>query len=498
MATKQTSTILQHARRAALSQDGAGLTDAELLGCFVEHRDEGAFAALVRRHGPMVWGVCRRLLNQQDAEDAFQATFLVLVRKAAAVVPRGMVGNWLYGVAHQTALHARRTAARRKARERQVADMPEPAVVEQELWNDLQPLLDQELSRLPDKYRAVLVLCDLESLTRKEAAQQLGCPEGTIAGRLARARAMLARRLTQRGIAVSSGALAAVLAQNAASACVPAAVLSSTIKVAGLAVAAKVAVTGAISVEVARLTEGVLKTMLLRKLMTAAIVLLVAAALSGVMGLIFQTQAAGQSQGQREPQDKGKHPMSNKKQEPPQKQQPPKEDLTAWGKEVGGLQAGLGLPFGAPRAYHHGEMITLVVRVRNVGKETVKFKYLEQFLDENPPTVTGTDGKTVPQTRLSMLGFHVPVAVTLEPGKEMVLKSHIGGAFGQRYTLRPAIDRGKPMMKEWPLYVGTGKVSLQYARVIGNSSAGDLKVDPTLGQLGTGRLDLEIMPQRNE
>src|SRR5439155_23707794 len=126
------------------------------------------------------------------------------------------------------------TAVKRKVRERQVTEMPEPAGVEQDLWNDLQPLLDQELSRLPDKYRGVIVLCDLEGKTRKEAAGQLGCAEGTVASRLARARIMLAKRLTQRGIALSGGAFAAVLAQQAASAGVPASVVMSTIKAANL------------------------------------------------------------------------------------------------------------------------------------------------------------------------------------------------------------------------------------------------------------------------
>src|SRR6516165_1246347 len=111
MTTSQMSEIIRYLRRAVLLREGAGLTDGQLLGCFIEHRDEAAFAALVRCHGPMVWGVCRRLLNQQDAEDAFQATFLVLVRKAASVVPRDRVANWLYGVAHRTALQARRTTA---------------------------------------------------------------------------------------------------------------------------------------------------------------------------------------------------------------------------------------------------------------------------------------------------------------------------------------------------------------------------------------------------
>src|SRR5262249_47581917 len=173
MATSHTSKVIQHLRRAALLRDGAGMTDGQLLECFLTQRDDAAFAALVRRHGPMVWGVCRRVLrNYHDAEDAFQATFLVLVRKAATVEPKEMGANWLYGVAYQTALKARSVAARRKERERQVREMPEPAVEEQEVWHDLQPLLDQELSRLPDKYRVPIVLCDLEGKTRKEAAQQ--------------------------------------------------------------------------------------------------------------------------------------------------------------------------------------------------------------------------------------------------------------------------------------------------------------------------------------
>src|SRR3984893_1922542 len=139
MATSQMSGLIQHLRRAVLLRDGAGLTDGQLLEDYIRRRDQAALAALVRRHGPMVWSVCRRLLrNYHDAEDAFQAVFLVLVRKAASVVPREMVANWLHGVAHQTALKARATAAKRKGRERQVAEMPEPVVAEQELWRDLQ------------------------------------------------------------------------------------------------------------------------------------------------------------------------------------------------------------------------------------------------------------------------------------------------------------------------------------------------------------------------
>jgi RNA polymerase sigma factor (sigma-70 family) len=271
MPTSPSNHVIEHLCRALLP-DGAELDDGKLLSCFLERRDEAALAALVKRHGPMVWGVCRRLLNHHDAEDAFQATFLVLVRKAASIVPREMVGNWLYGVAHQAALAARRTAARRKAKEVQVTEMPDTQAAPPDQWLDVHRLLDQELSRLPTYYRAVIVLCDLGGRTRREVARQLGVPEGTVAGRLARARAMLAKRLTRRGLTLSGGGLATVLAQTVAAAGVPATVVSSTITIAHLFAAGKA--TGVLSVAVARLTEGVLKTMLLHKILTTTMVAL--------------------------------------------------------------------------------------------------------------------------------------------------------------------------------------------------------------------------------
>src|SRR5262249_23011245 len=160
------------------------------------------------------------------------------------------------------------TAVRRKGRERQVADMPEPAMTVQDQWRDLQDLLDEELSRLPEHYRGVIVLCDLEGKTRKEVARQFGLPEGTVASRVVRARAMLAKRLSKRGVTLSGGALAVVLARQAAAASVPAPVVVSTIKAASLLAAGQAAATGAISVKVAALMEGVMKTMLPTNLKT--------------------------------------------------------------------------------------------------------------------------------------------------------------------------------------------------------------------------------------
>src|SRR5262249_13548239 len=156
------------------------------------------------RHGPMVLGVCRRLLGDSaDAEDAFQAAFLVFVRKAASIAGREALGGWLHGVAYRTALEARGRRARRRAKEKQAGEMPEPLVEPDEHLRDLRPLLDQELNRLPDKYGVPVILCELEGKTRKEAARILGLPEGTLSWRLAQAKKMLAKRLSRHGTALS-------------------------------------------------------------------------------------------------------------------------------------------------------------------------------------------------------------------------------------------------------------------------------------------------------
>ena len=322
MAANERSKVIQHLRRAVLLKDGAGLTDAQLLQEYLSRREEAAMAALVRRHGPMVWGVCRRILhNHHDAEDAFQATFLVLVRKAASIASPELLANWLYGVAHQTALKARATAAKRKTRERQVQEMPEPAVIENNLWNDLQPLLDQELSRLSDKYRSAIVLCDLEGKTRKEAARQLGVPEGTVAARLARGRKMLAQRLARHGLAISAGSLAAILAQHTASASVPSVVVGSTIKAASLIAAGQAAAAGAISVQAVALMEGVLKTMFLTKFKIVTTIVL-GMGLLGISWGLYPSHVAAPPEAKQEAAA------------------PPPSELAAAGKEGGDPQKG--------------------------------------------------------------------------------------------------------------------------------------------------------------
>jgi RNA polymerase sigma factor (sigma-70 family) len=274
MATGQLTTVIEHLRRAALRQDVAGMTDGELLGAFLARQDAAALEMLVRRHAGMVHGVCRRVLGHPaDADDAFQATFLVLVRRAASIVPREKVGNWLYGVAYKTALTAKRTLARRRAREKQVPEMPQPPANPELDRIDLQQLLDQELSQLPEKYRLPVVLCDLEGRTRREVARQLRLPDGTLSNRLAAGRQRLARRLQRRGLALSAGAVAALL-EKEASAQAPVALVAATVNTAIQVVGNAGALAALVPAPVGTLTQGVLHTMWLTKLkLTVALVL---------------------------------------------------------------------------------------------------------------------------------------------------------------------------------------------------------------------------------
>jgi serpin B len=265
--------------------------DGQLLGRFLTARDEAAFAALVKRHGAMVLGVCRRILgNAADAEDTFQATFLVLVRKAGSLTGQAVLGDFLHGVARRTALNARRLAARRREKEQAMA---RPDVQGEEPRNDWLALLDEELVRLPEKYRVPVVVCDLEGATRREAGERLGWPEGTVAGRLARGRALLAARLARRGVALPVVAVVAALSDGVASAGVPAPLATATLEVAaGRAV-------GMTAARVTELTEEVMRAMLVSKLKivagTAILVLLVTAAL-GYAALVAEKRLAGGGQ----------------------------------------------------------------------------------------------------------------------------------------------------------------------------------------------------------
>jgi RNA polymerase sigma factor (sigma-70 family) len=284
--------VIGHLRRAVLLQ-GDGLGDGRLLELYLTRREEAAFETLLLRHGPMVLGVCRRVLgNAADAEDAFQATFLVLVRKAASIRPRDAVGSWLYGVAYRTALKARAMNAKRRSKEKQAqpaARLTAHAVGD---WEELCEHLDAELSRLPEKYRVPIVLCELEGRSRKEVAGLLALPEGTLSWRLAQGRKLLARRLSRHGAALSGAALAALLAGHAAAAGVPRALFAGTARAAVQAADGRALKAGVVSAQVIALTEGVMKTMLLMKLKVVCALAVVLALGAGGVGWSYRAVAA--------------------------------------------------------------------------------------------------------------------------------------------------------------------------------------------------------------
>jgi RNA polymerase sigma factor (sigma-70 family) len=294
MSTHQDVPAFRQLRQLLARPDAPGSSDAQLLHRFVCQRDESAFELLVWRHAPMVHGVCRRVLRDvHAAEDAFQATLLVLARKAAAIGKREALGSWLYKVAYRVALRARDVQRRRDGRERPLADLgavagpPEPAGP---AWEELWPVLDEELGRLADKYRVPVVLCYLEGLTNEEAARQLHCPVGTVKTRLAQARRLLGKQLTRRGLTLAAGLLAAE--GLPASAAPPAALVAATVR-AALPATGRIAEGCAASAQAVVLAEGVLRAMMVTKVKLATVAATVGLMLVGAGTASYQALAEG-------------------------------------------------------------------------------------------------------------------------------------------------------------------------------------------------------------
>jgi RNA polymerase sigma factor (sigma-70 family) len=295
--SQQLGSLLRHIRRLIGPAPAADVPDGQLLEQFRTNHDEAAFSSLVERHGPLVLGVCKRVLHDaHDAEDAFQGTFFVLARKAGSIRRPEALSSWLYGVAYKVAARARAESQKRQTHEQQVqamiSDDLSPANPSSPLTaaqrRELRLVLDDELSRLPEKYRMPMVLCYLEGKSNEEAAQQLRWTKGTVSGRLARARDLLRDRLARRGVALSSAAIAGVVAENAASAAVPAGLLDTTVKGACLFTAGQMAIAG--SAHAASLAQGVLHSMTIAKFkLAAAVVLVVALTGSGAGVLAYRT-----------------------------------------------------------------------------------------------------------------------------------------------------------------------------------------------------------------
>ncbi|MBY0522146.1 MAG: sigma-70 family RNA polymerase sigma factor [Gemmataceae bacterium] len=301
MASARLGSLLEYIRSRVQPASAGASTDADLLERFLVQREEAAFETLVHRHGPMVLGVGRTVLSDPHAaEDVFQATFLVLARKAASVRKHQSLGSWLYGVAYRIALNARSSAARRRKHERQVGTVRPQDSLLPPASQELRPLLVEELNRLPQKYRAPLVLCYLEGMTNDEAAQQLQWPSGTVKGRLARAREVLRNRLARRGVTLTAAAFATVLTDNGLAVALPPALVASTLRMTVPLALGQATLTGSAPASVAALAQQALRHGLLTKVAAG---LLLAIGIAGGAGLIFYPRAAAPVAGDEAPKE---------------------------------------------------------------------------------------------------------------------------------------------------------------------------------------------------
>jgi RNA polymerase sigma factor (sigma-70 family) len=303
MAAEQPDILLRHIRKLVAAHNNESLPDRELLRHFAADHDEAAFETLVRRHGPMVLRVCQRVLGHaQDAEDVFQATFLILVRQAASRHWHESVGNWLYGVAYRLALETKRRAARRSKHESRAEHRSAPDPVAEITLREAQALLDEELSRLAERYRAPLVLCYLEGRTRDEAAKQLGWSLGTLKRRLEQARGRLHDRLVRRGLNLPSALTAVTIVQGGPPAVVPATLLEIMMKTVTLVATGQLSAAGQLAAPAATLAKEALRAMYLTKLKIAAAVVAVALTAAGTGLLAHQALAAKQAERKHEEQ----------------------------------------------------------------------------------------------------------------------------------------------------------------------------------------------------
>jgi RNA polymerase sigma factor (sigma-70 family) len=310
MAEPHPSPLLQHLRHLIGSVPAAAMTDSELLERFVSRRDETAVEVLVRRHGPLVFGVCRRVLhNLHSAEDAFQATFLILARKAPSLVRRERLGSWLYKIAYRLALRARANEVRRQQREARAArSRPDPAS-HATSPGDLIVALEVELQRLPARHRDPLVLCYLEGKTNQVAARVLRCPSGSMSARLAQARERLREGLARRRFVAPAAGIAGLLATAAAEAAVPPQLLVNTVRAAMWFASAEAGCAGAVSGQAAALARGVFRTMFLNKLKIATAAFLAAAMLgTGATMLLRAAPQAGPPAQAASPQPREERP----------------------------------------------------------------------------------------------------------------------------------------------------------------------------------------------
>lgn len=431
MASRPLHTVVRQLRRLLGAETGSTLNDADLLREFIDRHDEAAFEVLVWRHGAMVFNLCQRILrDSHDAEDAFQATFLVFARKAGAIDKRESVASWLYKVAYRVALRARAKAARPNAVA--LADEPPAPAANDADWSELRPILDAEIDRLPEKYRAPFLLCYLQGHTNEEAAEQLGCPKGTVLSRLARGRERLRTRLVQRGVVLSGAGLIVALSQNAASASVPASLVASTGK-AAMVFAAGHAAGEFVSTSVAALAHGVLRTMFLQKLKIAGVVVLSLAALG--TGTLVSWTAAREPAGEREaPARRAAEPVAQRGERTPV----PEEQLLS-GRVVGVAKDGKSITIETPGKGRGEEPTKTTVQLGDKTAVT--------YQDVGNDGATPTEGYGV-RIQFSDAARQVATSVVFQGAPSSRRGADLGGKImaiaknGKSITLEPRDARG--------------------------------------------------------
>jgi RNA polymerase sigma factor (sigma-70 family) len=285
MATAQLGAVLRHIRNLADDQKADEETDGALLRAFLSDRDQSAFEALLRRYGPMVLRVCQRTLGHvHDAEDALQATFLVLARQAATIRKKESLASWLHGVAYRMATQAKRAAARRRGHESQANPTQPSDPARSAAWQEIQGLLDEEIQRLPETLRSAFVLCCLENRSCAEAAGRLGLEEGTLWKRLSRARKLLQERLTRRGVSLTAVLAVVAVAAQDTSAALSRSLVVSTAQAAAQMAAGQALAPGLVSAKVITLVKGVHRAMFLSKCKMVILLLSCTAILASGLG----------------------------------------------------------------------------------------------------------------------------------------------------------------------------------------------------------------------
>jgi RNA polymerase sigma factor (sigma-70 family) len=482
MASSTAASILHYLRFLGATAADDEPSDGQLLGRFLAQRDEGAFATLMRRHGPVVLAVCQRVLrNLHDAEDAFQATFLVLARKGASVRKHHSLAAWLHRVALNLARTASATAAQRQAREREVVPIPATDTVDDVASRDWQQLLHEEVDRLPKKYRVPVILCHFKGATHDEAARQLGWPLGTVSGRLARARGMLRTRLARRGLALTTAGLAAMLTAEA-SAVVPPALLGLTLRA-----AVSFAAGGAVSAGVVALAKGALQTMTATKLM---LVLLVLSAV-GLLGSLFALGGSAR-EGPRG-DDSAPGVIALRAPVAPPREKKESDMAESEPVRVEGLEFVALIPKRIPVPDGAARDVALGLRITNISDKPLTISVFDVILPWIVNTVDGV--KLGAELRRKDTPKHLP-PVTLAPGKSWTWQPRARlDRTTDRATLRLSGPDGLGAPGGWSistLKVGKHRLSIAYH----NSNAKQGDVPLWVGKATTKEVEFEIVENR--